>query len=180
MATYSNAPTESIVRFSNKESAFNSTTYISTLVTVGTNEMYELLQLHAVAQDGNINHYYLHGDYSGIVDEPGSAAQGISGYSWYATFVQADGTTSPFTEEGTADAEHLRYPVNLGDLDYSIAKNESPVDQFSLFVNNFGPKRLIFRQGAVIKLEFNLTGFTPSNEEFIDSDIWFKKTVFNP
>ena len=179
MATYSNAPTESIVRFSNKESAFNSTNYISTLVTVGNNEMYELLQLHAVAQDGTIGYYYLHGDYSGIVDEPGSAAQGISGYSWYAGFDETDGDSTVFTETAALDLEQHRLKIDLKDLDY-IVDSKGTGDQKALFVNNFGPRRLTFRQGAVIKLEFNLSGFTPSNEEFIDSDIWFKKTVFNP
>ncbi len=173
MATYSTAPTESIVKFSIKNSAFNSTTFITTIVTVAANEQYELLQLHAVAQDGLVNSFHLHGDYASLVDEPGSAGQGISGYSWYADF------GGPFTEEGAADAEQPQEPVDMTVLDYTIDKNTAVSDQFKLLVNNYGPKRLAFREGAIIKLEHNLTGFTPSNEEFVDVDIWFKKTVFN-
>ncbi len=175
MATYSGSPTESIERFSIKNSSFGSTTYVTTVVTVGANEQYEFLQLHAVAQDGNINSFHLHGDYASLVDEPGSAGQGISGYSWFATF----GGAQPLTEEGIVDSEQFKAEVDVSALDYTIAYANSPTDQAALYVNNYGPKRLIFREGAIITLEHNLTNFTPSNEEFMDCDLWFKKIVYN-
>lgn len=173
MATYSSAPTESIERFSIKNSAFGSTTFETTIVTVAANEQYELLQLHAVAQDGIVSSFHLHGDYASLVDEPGDSSRGISGYSWYADF------GGPFTEEGTVDSEQTQTAVDMTALDYTINSNTSVADQYTMFVNNFGPKRLIFREGAIIKLEHNLSAFTPSDEEFIDVDLWFKKIVYN-
>ena len=173
MATYSGSPTESIERYSIKNSSFGSTTYVTTIVTVGANEQYELLQLHAVAQDGLVNSFHLHGDYSSLVDEPGSAGQGISGYKWYADF------GGPFTEEGAVDSEKPEAAIDMTALDYTIDRFTSTSDQFRMLVNNYGPKRLIYREGAIITLEHNLTGFTPSDEEFVDVDLWFRKIVYN-
>lgn len=176
MATYSSAPVESIIKFSYKDTAFNSTAFTKTLATVNANEQYELMQLHAVAQDGDVAVFQLYGDYDSLVDNPGNSGQGLSGYSWIANF-------APFTNTDDLtsfnDGEQIEALVDLSTLDYSISSNNQTPDQLRGFVNNFGPRRLAWREGAVIKLRYILSNFTPANEEFFDVDIWLKKTVFN-
>lgn len=172
MATYSSAPAQSIIRYSYKDSAFSGTSFTKTLATVGENEQYDLLQLHAIAQDGNIGYFNLYGDYGGIVDDSGNDGQGIEGYSYYAYL-------NVFNSDGPLDVENTQNGVNLSDLDYSEFGYTGLSDQNRVFVNSYGPRLLSWRQGAVIKLRYSLSDFTPANEEFFDVDIWLRKTVYN-
>lgn len=174
MATYSSAPVESIIKYSYKDSAFSSTNFSKTLATVGANEQYDLLQMHVVAQDGDVTNFLLYGDYTSIVDDPGNTGQGNNGY-WLAA-----GHDTTYISAGlTGDTEILLITHDLSNLDYYETTGQAaPTDQDYLFVNSYGPNLLSWRQGATIKLKYTLDDFTPANEEFVDIDIWLRKTVY--
>lgn len=174
MATYSSAPVESIIRYSYKDSAFSSTSFTKTLVTVGENEQYDLLQMHAFAQDGDCTAFLLYGDYTSIVDDPGNSGQGVNGY-WLA----AGHDTTNIPAGVTGDNEIVLITQDLSSLDYLESTAAPITDQARIFVNSYGPNLLSWRQGATIKLSYTLDDFTPANEEFFDVDIWLRKTVYN-
>ena len=172
MATYSTTNQESIILFQYKDSAFNSTTFNKTLATVGANEMYELMAMSVIAQDGNITQFVLYGDYDSVVDNPGNSGQGING------FVDQYGVGS--IPVGAIDGELPNMGATGGlvtDFDYIEESSTTLSDQHRYFVRSTG-KTVKFYQGSTIKLRFALNAFTPASEEFLDTNIWLKKTVF--
>tara|TARA_Y100000114_G_scaffold118133_1_gene112590 strand:+ start:217 stop:753 length:537 start_codon:yes stop_codon:yes gene_type:complete len=176
MATYSTTNQESVILFQFKDSAFNNTTFNKTLATVGANEMYELMAMSVIANDGLINQFVLYGDYESVVDFPpdfgGNSGQGING------FVDQYGVGNIAT--GIIDGELPNMGATGGlvtGFDYVETSDTTLGDQHRYFVRSTG-KTVKFYQGSTIKLRYALSAFTPSSQEFLDTNVWLKKTVF--
>lgn len=158
-----------------KESAFSGTTFNKTIQSqLASDKMLEVLGMHVIAQDGLINNFLLYTDYDAIVSNPGNTGQGVDGY--------VDGMKLTDLVEPSIDAEL----PNLG-----VAVSAYGYMETSLLHSGLGDQRHVFVKakdinnvyrvlpGGTLKLRFNLSAFTPSNEEFVDIAIWLRETTFN-
>ena len=174
MATYSTTNQESIQLFQFKDSSHSLSTFNHTLVTVGANEMYELMAMSVIAQDGNISEFNIYGDYEPVVDYPvdfgGNSGQGVNG------FVDNYGIGSIPT--GIIDNELPSVGGSLvADFGYKESPDTSISDQHRYWVRTTG-NTVKFYQGSTVKIRYKLSNFTPSSQEFLDTNVWLKKTVF--
>ena len=175
MATYSTTNQESIQLFQFKDSSNSGADFNHTLVTVGANEMYELMAASFIAQDGTVTAITLYGDYSSVVDNPvdfgGNSGQGVAGYINSIDILSAQIISSELL---TIGADTSGYTVT------NLTSPAVPSDQASQFLKLVDSSKAVkFYQGSSVKLKIKgLSGFTPSSQEFVDTNIWLKKTVF--
>ena len=187
MATYTDvsvdlssipAPTNNVQtlrRVDIKESAFNSTTFNKTIQSqLATDKMLEVLAMHVIAQDGLINDLLLYTDYNALVSNPGSNAQGVDGY--------VDGLALTDITQSSISSELPNLGVGVAGYGYmeSSVLHSGQGDQRHVFVKAKDINN-VYRvlPGGTLKLRFNLSAFTPSNEEFVDIAIWLRETTFN-
>jgi hypothetical protein len=168
MATYSSAPSESIVLSSVKNIRADGNT---SLFTVAANEEYELIKSFVIDQDGD-SQVSLYGIYDNdIIDFDVPSSGGEQGF-----YERIDLTSAGVLGPSTSD--YHDYSFNLGTGNAPVAQ-EDTVDQTAhLWTTNPVVHRPVkFLQGAEIKLFYTASGFVSPEECQIFC--WFKKTVYN-
>ena len=166
---------ESLLRVDVKESAFSSTTFNKTLHSqIQSDEILELVAMHIICQDGLIDSFIMYADYNAIVNNPGNSGQGVDGY--------IDGITPSNLTTVVIDGELPNLGGGLAAYSYMETNllHSGLADQRHIFVKAKDMSNLWrAHSGATVKLRFNLSNFTPSNEEFVDMAFWFRKITHN-
>ena len=167
MATYSSAPTESIVLSSVKNIRANGNT---SLFTVAANEEYELIKSFVIDQDGD-SEVSLYGIYdSDIIDFDVPSSGGEQGF-YERINLTSTGTAGPSV------ADYHVYDFNLGAGNAPVAQEDTTDQTAHLWNTNPIVHRPVkFMQGAEIKLFYTASGFVDPEECQIFC--WFKKIVY--
>ena len=162
-----------LYRFDIKESAFNATTFNKTIVgIVESDAIYEILAVAVVAQDGLVNNLTLYAEYDDMISNPGNSGQGIDGF---VDVFPIDGFAT-----ATIDGELPTTGGSLADFGYTQTSITTISDQYRTWVRcNDESKTFKVYPGANLRCRFNLSAFTPSDEEFLDMAIWLRKTDYN-
>lgn len=201
MATYSSAPTESIIRYYFKKSNNDGGTggsgpFIEDLgITVGANEEYQVLNAFWVGHSANIS-FRINGFIDTYLGATGSTEQNKTETWIQSVGTYSDGTNYPLMEafstlsEGSLQTSMIPSAFQTSDSDdyggvkigytrYAIAGSSTNSSTTNPNGAAYWDEHATFRQGYKLYAWIDVDYGTPSTKEFAELYFYIKKTVYN-